>query len=120
VSCRYHLLLDVAADGRLLTMRELDENDADSIVDALEEMPETCALDVEARGGVSSTAVGVLLGIGARKVEMIIRGVGSRHDREDFDEHEHPEDPYVKYTNMGADELAEIAAELRARGKVKP
>lgn len=119
VSCRYHLLLDVAEDGRLFMTRDLDESDVDSIVEALREMPETCALDVADGGGATLEQVGDLLAVTSNMVTQVqtratraIRASGV-----EFDEREHPEDFYERYSNMGADELAEVAAELRRRAK---
>lgn len=117
VTCRYHLLVDIGSDGRLLKMREFDENDPDSIAAAIEEMDETCALDVADRGGVTSVRVADLVGIRRQGVEEIISEVGAQLDRDDFEERDHPEDFYIRYSRMGADELSEIAAELRRRGK---
>jgi hypothetical protein len=119
VTCRHHLLLDIGEDGRLLKAHDFDEQDADSIAEALREMDETCSLDVAARGGMTSRAVGELLGLCREEVQRCVSGIGEQLDRDDFDEHEHPDDPYLKYTNLGADELAEIAADLRARGAAK-
>lgn len=127
VSCRHHLLLvDVtrAVGGQLgetnvFFSRDFDENDADSITDALMTMAETCSLDVADMGGLTSQGVGELLGIGVSAVEKIqnkaaraIRASGT-----EFDEREHPEDFYTRYSNMGANELAEVTAELRRRAK---
>lgn len=117
VSCRHHLLLDIGEDGRLLKMYPFDENDEDSVMDALREMPESCSLDVADRGGMTSQEVGDVLGIRRQGVEECIAGVADQVERDEFDERDHPEDPYLKYTNMGADELAEVTAMLRARGK---
>lgn len=122
VSCRFHLLLDVTSDGRLYLTRELDEQDEDSIADALREMPETCALDVADRGASTSRTIADLLGMARRQgveetVSVALEKI--RKGGHDFEEREHPEDFYIRYANCGADELAEIAAELRARGKVK-
>lgn len=115
VSCRHHLLLDIGRDGRLLRARDFDEIDARSIADALEEMPETCALDVADRGPRSAADVAELLGLKHDAVDEVVRRCGEQLDRDNFDEREHPEDFYIRYSNLGADELAEITAELRAR-----
>jgi len=119
VSCRYHLLLDVAEDGRLFVSREMDEGDAGSIVDALASMPETCALDVADRGGASAVEIGEMLQMHHKVVERTIREAGARvRDQDvDWEEREHPEDFYIRYSNMGAAELAELAAELRRKAR---
>jgi hypothetical protein len=121
VSCRHHLALDIAEDGRLFLAHDFDESNADSIVEALAAMPETCALDVAERGGIDRETAGDILGIGHDMVKLSsmramakIRAMGI-----EFDEREHPEDFYVRYSQMGADELAEVAAELRRRAKGK-
>lgn len=63
VSCRYHLLVDVAeARARLVTARPFRENDIDSIVRALHDMPATCALDVADLGGLSLPEIGPYIG----------------------------------------------------------
>lgn len=117
VTCRFHLLVSVARDGRLLASRDFDENDEESIAAALYEMTETCALDVADMGGATFERVSDMLGLPAQKSEQIqvqalarIRDLGV-----DFEEREHPEDSYARYVNMGADELSEIAALLKAR-----
>jgi hypothetical protein len=119
VSCRYHLLLDVAEDGRLFVSRDIDEGDADSIVEALASMPETCALDVAERGGASAVEIGEMLEMHHKVVERTIREAGARvrDANVDWEEREHPEDFYIRYSNMGAAELAEIAAELRRKAR---
>lgn len=117
VTCRHHLLLDIGVDGRLLRSHDFDEHDEDSIADALCEMSETCSLDVAALGGGDAERVGELVGISREEVHRCIQGVGAQLSRDDFEEYEHPEDPYLRYTAMGADELAEIAALLKARQK---
>lgn len=124
VSCRYHLLLDVAEDGRLFVSRDIDEGDADGIVEALASMPETCALDVADRGGISAEDIGELMNIrrdGPRGISAQISRAAAKiaesNERDDFDEREHPEDFYIRYSNMGAAELAEIAAELRRKAR---
>lgn len=117
VSCRFHLLLDVASDGRLNRARDFDENAAESILDALQAMPETCALDVADRGGSTSKEIGEMIGVRRDTVESMVSNAARRLDHHEFDEREHPEDFYVRYSNMGADEISEIAAILRARAK---
>jgi hypothetical protein len=123
------LLLDVGEGGRLLKARDFDEEDPNSIAETLREMSETCALDVAARGGIGVTGdrhsaftasdIGDLMGIRLRGVEEITeRAVRRIHDAEhDWEEREHPEDFYVRYSNMGQAELAELAAELRRKNR---
>lgn len=123
VSCRYHLLLEVGSDGRLLRSRDFDEQDPDSIVDVLVAMDETCALDARAKapGGLTVERISELLNseillvktAQARAAERI------RSADLDWDVREHPEDPYLRYTVMGEDELAEVTAELRERQRDK-
>lgn len=117
VSCRFHLLLDVASDGRLYRARNFDEDATESILEALRAMPETCALDVADRGGTTSRDIGEMMGVRRDTVETMISTAARSLDHHEFDEHEHPEDFYVRYSNMGADEISEIAAILRARAK---
>jgi hypothetical protein len=116
-----HLLLDVAEDGRLFMTRELDESDADSIVEALASMPETCALDVAARGGASPFKISLVMGATSREIKDTIAGalqsLNREYDPDDFDEKEHPEDFYIRYSNMGADEIAEISSILKRRSR---
>ena len=118
VSCRYHLLLDIAEDGRLFVTREIDEGDADDIVEVLTAMPETCALDVAARG-MTLEEIAALMGMRRQSVDQVAQRALERIRAADHDweEREHPEDFYIRYSNMGAAELAELAAELRRKGK---
>jgi hypothetical protein len=65
LACRFHLGLDVTPAG---TIRLL--------YDDIEDMPETCALDVADRGPQSLETIGVLLGVSrerVRQLEEIIR-----------------------------------------------
>src|SRR5574337_1021758 len=118
VTCRHHLLVDVGADGRLLRSHDFDEEDEGSIADALCEMSETCSLDVAALGGADAERVGDLVGISREEVHRCIQGVGRQLSRDAFEECEHPEDFYLRYADTGADDLAEIAAELRRRDRM--
>jgi hypothetical protein len=128
VTCRHHLLVDVAEDGRLYVNRALEARlqwgarwgnpSAD--------VPDTCALDVAERGGITEEEIATILGTTVVRIEQIERRAHARareteHDFDDVDDllSEHPDDPYLKYSDMGADELAELTAELRARGKAK-
>lgn len=119
VSCRYNLLLDVATDGRMYVSRDFDENDEESIAAALKSMRETCALDVADRGATTSVAIAKLMNLRRDSVEKLMRTAFDtvRASGCDFESPEHPEDFYLRYSLMGADELAEIASELRARGR---
>lgn len=62
--CRFHLYLDVTPAGSLLL------NHPETEVDQL---AESCALDVAERGGVTMEAVGELLGVTRSRVEQIER-----------------------------------------------
>jgi hypothetical protein len=99
--------------------RDLDENDATSIAEALQAMPETCALDVADRGGMTLEGVAELLGMRKQSVDEVVTRAARaiRDSGVEFDEREHPEDFYTRYSNMGAAELAEVAAELRRRNR---
>jgi hypothetical protein len=103
----------------LFISRELDESDADSIVEALASMPETCALDVAERGGLSQDDVAGLMGVIQQRVDQVEKRAGQRIRAagHDWEEREHPEDFYIRYSNMGAAELAELSAELRRKAK---
>jgi hypothetical protein len=113
--------LDIEADGQLRRSREFDESDSESILEALREMGDTCALDVRANapGGLDSGQIGELLGTHPVNIRQAIQraAVRIRASGVDFDEREHPDDPYLRYTRMGEDELAEVTAQLRARAK---
>src|SRR5262245_403402 len=77
VSCRYHLALDINAGngsihlnggahgGRTLPLRRRGgaEEWLERAADAIADMPETCALDVAERGGISLAEIADLLGI---------------------------------------------------------
>lgn len=63
VSCRYHMLLDVGEDGRLVKTRPFDEHDADSVAFTLLAMPETCSLDVAERGAHAETDIAEMLNL---------------------------------------------------------
>lgn len=60
LSCRFHLLLDVTPSGSI----------ALPLVD-LDDVADTCALDVADRGGMTLEAVGSLLGVTRERVRQI-------------------------------------------------
>lgn len=60
VSCQHHLMLDVTDVGNLKINFE-----------ALEDMPETCALDVAGKGGLILEQVGEIMGITRERVRQI-------------------------------------------------
>jgi len=68
VSCRYHLFLDVTGSGGI----KLNHPAAD-LADgpALDLLPETCALDVAAKGGLSFENVAAILNITREAVRLI-------------------------------------------------
>lgn len=107
VSCRFHLLLDVAIDGRLYKTRALDETSAESILDALVAMPETCALDVADRGGMFEKDVAELLNLGHSQMADIEATAQQkvRERGQDLDYREHPEDSYIRYMYPEKDKL---------------
>ena len=102
VSCRHHLFLDIASDGRLFMNTQADEADEDSIVAELEAMQETCALDVADRGehlpledvadvmGVSHVAIHLVERRAADKLRVLLAD-------------EHPDDSY--FAHMARKEL---------------
>lgn len=63
VGCRLHLLIDVDERGRLFKTRDFDEDDANSIVEALHDMPQTCAWDVGQAGNHTQQEVARLLNV---------------------------------------------------------
>jgi predicted DNA-binding protein (UPF0251 family) len=71
VSCRFHLLLDVAKDGRLYKTHQFDEHSADSVLSALESMQETCALDVAEWGGVYQEDAAKLMNMSRRWLDEV-------------------------------------------------
>lgn len=60
LSCRYHLLLDVTPAGTIVAP-----------VVELDEVEETCALDVADRGGTTLEAVGSLVGVTRERIRQI-------------------------------------------------
>lgn len=65
VACKYHLLLNIGKAGHFLHTGHGKE------VDRLDEMRETCALDIADQGGVSSPEVAELLGLTSKGVYFI-------------------------------------------------
>lgn len=61
VSCRYHLYLEVTEAGSLRIPHDIE----------LDELKETCALDVADAGGVTLDAVGELLAISRERVRQV-------------------------------------------------
>jgi hypothetical protein len=96
VSCRFHLLLNVTSDGRMYSQKDFDEDDADSISDAIRDLEESCALDVADRGGhLPLEEVGHLLGtvswrslVDTEREAMAKMAVLMADD--------HPDDPYIR------------------------
>lgn len=117
VSCRYHLMLDIQRNGRLRFNLPIspNEKDAESIADALTAMPETCALDVADRGGATFEEIGVMLSRTFQAIEQAEYAAATSVKRLniDWDEPEHPEDPYMRYMYMDTGELEEAVTQLR-------
>lgn len=61
LSCRYHLYLEVTEAGSLRIPHDVE----------LDELKETCALDVADAGGVTLDAVGELLSISRERVRQV-------------------------------------------------
>jgi hypothetical protein len=62
VSCRWHLLVDVSASGNVrVNFPDLD----------LDEMPETCTLDVADRGGDTLEGVGEIMNLTRERVRQL-------------------------------------------------
>lgn len=76
VSCRYHLYLDVTPNGSLRIHHPGLEVD---------ELPETCALDVAARGGATLDQVGGMFNLVRERVRQI-ETAALRHAREAAEE----------------------------------
>lgn len=74
-SCRFHLLVDVSPETGLLKIQERE----------LEDLPETCALDVADRGGLNQPDTAALLGVTRQRVDQLekhgIRLLTLRADR---------------------------------------
>jgi hypothetical protein len=97
VSCRHHLLLDVASDGRLYRTLPFDEHSSDSILEALVAMPETCALDVADRGGLFEKEVAEILNLRHTQLADIEARAQQKIRHGGHDLHEHPEDSYIRH-----------------------
>lgn len=70
ISCRYHLFLDVASNGAIkLNFPDLLLEDGAILFEA---MPDTCALDVAARGPRNLEAIGAALNITRERVRQLI------------------------------------------------
>jgi hypothetical protein len=70
VSCRHHLYLDVAANGTSITFNFPDKE--------VDELTETCALDVADRGGVSQEVIAEMYGMTHQGVDDIEQRAKSR------------------------------------------
>ncbi|MCU1282450.1 MAG: hypothetical protein JWM53_5996 [bacterium] len=60
ISCRHHLLVDVRADGKLTLNAE-----------SLEDLPQSCSLDIADSTELSLKAVGKLLGVTRERVRQL-------------------------------------------------
>jgi hypothetical protein len=78
VSCRYHLYLDVALGEGRAVKGALRLNFPDADVD---EIPETCALDVADRGGAQGEQLATLLNLTRRGAEKLGRRIEARLKR---------------------------------------
>ena len=65
VSCKYHLYLDIVPQSGSIKMNFPDLE--------VWEMPETCALDVADRGGITLEEVGVLLNLTRERIRQVER-----------------------------------------------
>ena len=70
VSCPYHLFLNVSRTGRTLQVNRPDLVDPDG-TPRLEEMADTCALDVAARGGEQQDFVAATMGLSRETTRLI-------------------------------------------------
>jgi hypothetical protein len=60
-SCRHHLLVDVNPETGLLKLQDRE----------LEDLPETCALDVAEKGGLNQPDTAALLGVTRQRVDQL-------------------------------------------------
>jgi predicted DNA-binding protein (UPF0251 family) len=101
VSCRYHLLLNVASDGRLYSQQQFDESDPVSIAEAVRALDETCALDVAERGEHTFEQVAAVMGIDAK--DVFLHAQRAQEKIAVLVSDAHPDDPYFRL--MAAQEL---------------
>lgn len=66
VSCKHHLYLDVS-----LHTGSLKYNFPDVDVDAMDQLPATCALDVAERGGVTLEELGAIMNLTRERIRQI-------------------------------------------------
>lgn len=59
--CRHHLLLEITPETGRIVLQERE----------LEDLPETCALDVAERGGLNQPDTGALLGVTRQRVDQL-------------------------------------------------
>lgn len=75
VSCRYHLLVEVAGGSRLRALGAAPAAGVATLVDQwvadLDELPESCALDCAEDGERTLDEVGVLVGLTRERVRQI-------------------------------------------------
>ncbi len=70
VGCRYHLIWEHSG---------VHGNDDDQLIELLEEMPETCALDVADQGGTTLQEIGDAMGLTRERVRQMIYGGGNKY-----------------------------------------
>ncbi len=70
VSCRYHLALDVDPERGSIKL-----NFPDTPID---EMAQTCALDVADRGGTTLEEVGELMNLSRERIRQVVDNLGTR------------------------------------------
>jgi hypothetical protein len=99
VSCRHHLLLHVTSRGRLYAQgreyaQEMSESDVTGLLEALDAMPETCALDVADKGEHTFEQVAAVMGIDVKEAFRHYEIAAGRVEVLVADEH--PDDPYFR------------------------